>query len=170
MNALRAIVAVLALAASALAAARLAIPRIRCNVEKQRVSSELRQLNAFPPSERLAHAQEAAAACYRCLALFPDDYTLRVNLARAEHVLGRLQEAEDDYRKALELNQRPEVYTYLGLLQYERGKPDEARRNLRTAAMFDLRFTEWVAQPLQTELYNEVVQHHDRLRSAKQPQ
>ncbi len=170
MKALRAIVAVLALAASGLAVSRLTLPAIRCNVEKRTVGDELRQLNEVPQSDRILHAREILATCARCLQYFPHDYTFQVNLARAEHVLGRLDEAERSYQHALALNARPEIYTYLGQLQYERGKPDEARRNLLTAAMFDLQFTEWVGQPLQTELYVEVMQRNERLRSAKQPQ
>lgn len=170
MKALRAGVAVLALAASGLAVSRLTLPAIRCNVEKRTLSDELRQLNAVMPSDRILHAREILAACARCLEYFPHDYAFHVNFARAEHVLGRLDEAERSYQHALELNARPEIYTYLGQLQYERGKPDEARRNLLTAAMFDLRFTEWVGQPLQTELYTEVMQRTERLRSAKKAQ
>ena len=53
-----------------------------------------------------------------------------------QEILGRLPDAELMYRKALSIEQRPEIYTALARVQIQRGQIDAAVESYTTAARF----------------------------------
>ena len=163
MKMLRAILAAGIVAASVLAATRMVLPRWTCNGEKGRVAADTQRDTA----DRAERARELAAVCRRCLAQFPNDYEFAMLLAANEHWLGRRDEAEASYRRALELNERPEAYAQLALLALERGDVEAARRNLMTASVFNLSYSELVGYPLGTEVQIAVQDREKRLRGAR---
>lgn len=163
MRVLRAILAVAAVVACALAAARLVLPRWRCNAEKGRVAVETQR----DTPDRAERARELAAVCRRCLDRFPNDYEYAMLLAANEHWLGRRDEAEASYQRALQLNERPEAYAQLALLALERGDVATARRHLMTASVFNLSYSELVGYPLGTEVQVAVQEREKRLRRAR---
>ena len=160
MKALRTILAVAAVAASVLLAARLVVPRWWCNGQKGHVAGETQRESP----QRAQHARELAAICQRCLERFPNDYEYALLLAANEHWLGRNAEAEASYHRALQLNQRPEAYAQLALLAIERGDVEGARRYLTSAALFHLEYAQRLGEPLQTEVQTYVKERAERLR------
>jgi tetratricopeptide (TPR) repeat protein len=51
-------------------------------------------------------------------------------------LLGRQQDAAASYSRALQIDQRPEIYMYRGLLMLQLGRIDDAVSDLATAARF----------------------------------
>lgn len=168
MRALRAVVALLLVVASAGVAIRIVLPAIRCNEEKGRVNAATmvrdRARNSY---EQTRTAQRMAAACIRCLESFPNDAEFRMLLASNQHVLGIHDEAERNYRRALELNDRAETYAFLALLQLDLGRVEEARQNLYHACLFDISLVELVSSPMREEIYETVMQRHEKLRGGR---
>jgi hypothetical protein len=169
MQFLRVLLAALLAASCAAAAARAVIPRFRCDVEKTRIQAETSQLNERGMRfDRVRHSREMIAVCQRCLELFPHDYHFEALLAANLHLLGLDTAAEESYKRAIALNERPELYARLAVVQLGQQKLAEARRNLVIGSMFSLTAAEYVEQPLQGEVSAEVTKRHDELRAKRQ--
>jgi tetratricopeptide (TPR) repeat protein len=166
MKWLRTIVALCVIAASGGVALRLVIPRFRCNTEKAIADAATilvqEELSGY---ERTSKAREIAQTCRRCLELFPEDYEFLNLLAANEEVLGDHERAEKSYQRSIALNARPETYAYLGMVQLERGRVDEARKNLIYGALFNLSVVELISEPLRSEVAKAVLDRHQRLNS-----
>ncbi len=168
MKALRAAVALLVIASSALVAVRIVLPPLHCNVEKARVNASVILADRTRGSyERIIRARTMAAECLRCLEATSNDSDFRMLLAANQHLLGEYDEAERNYRRSLELNERAETYAFLALLQLDRGSPEEARRNLYHASLFDISLTELVSSPMREEIYEAVMKRHEQLRGSR---
>jgi tetratricopeptide (TPR) repeat protein len=166
MKWLRATAAVLIVAACALAATRLVIPRLRCNRDKAIVNSATMRLERGAADyERTVQARQLAEMCRRCLERFPNDYEFHLLLASNEAFVGDLEGAEQSYRRSLALNERPEALAYLAVMQLGQGKTEEARKNLYRAALFNLAVVELVSDPLKSEVAQAVVARHKTLGS-----
>jgi tetratricopeptide (TPR) repeat protein len=166
MKWLRTIVAVCVIAASGSAALRLVIPRFRCNNDKAiayEATTRLRE--ELAGYERTSKARGVAEICRRCLQLFPEDYEFLNLLALNEEALGDHERAEKTFQRSIALNARPETYGYLGMVQLERGRVDDARKNLYYGALFNLSVVEMVSEPLRSEVAKEVLDRHQRLNS-----
>jgi tetratricopeptide (TPR) repeat protein len=165
MRALRVAAAVLVVAVCALTAARFVVPSLRCNRDKAiaNAATILRD-RARSSYEQTLRARRMAAVCARCLGIFPNDPDFRVLLASNQHILGQYQDAERNYRLAIELNERPDAYAFLALLELDQGRVEEARRNLYHAALFDMSFVELVSSPMREEVYAEVMKRHEQMR------
>jgi tetratricopeptide (TPR) repeat protein len=166
MKWLRTIVALCVIAASGGAAFRLVIPRFRCNNDKA-IAAAANTLvqEELAGYERTAKAREVAEICRRCLELFPEDYEFLNLLAANEEVLGDHERAEKNYQRSLALNARPETYGYLAMIQLERGRVDEARKNLYYGALFNLSVVELISEPLRSEVAKAVLDRHQKLNS-----
>jgi tetratricopeptide (TPR) repeat protein len=164
LKALRIAVALLAITASAIAAIRIAIPPWLCNLEKSRVNAATiladRARSSYEQSRR---AYEMVQICETCLKRIPNDSEFRMLLGKNQHLLGKYDIAELNYRRALELTERPETYANLALLQLDRGQLEEARKSLHHAATFDMSYVEWVSQPMRQEIYHAVLRRHRQL-------
>lgn len=168
MKALRVTVALLVIVASAMVAFRVALPALRCNREKAIANAvTIVSDRARTSYERTRRAQTMAAACLKCLKVFPNDAELWTLLASNQHVLGQYAEAERNYRRSIELNERAETYAFLALLELDRGQVEEARRNLFRAGVFDISLLELVSSPMKEELYEAVMQRHEKLRGSR---
>jgi tetratricopeptide (TPR) repeat protein len=168
MKALRVTVAFLVIVASATVAFRVVLPALHCNREKAIANAvTIVSDRARTSFERTSRAQTMAAACLKCLEIFPNDADLWTLLASNQHVLGQYDEAERNYRRSLELNERAETYAFLALLELDRGQVEEAHRNLLHAGTFDVSLLELVSSPMKEELYEEVMQRHEKLRGSR---
>lgn len=166
MKWVRPIVALFVIAASGGAALRLVIPRYRCNADKAIANaSTILVQEELAGYERMAKAREVAEICRRCLERVPNDYEFLNLLASNEEVLGDHEHAEKSYQRSISLNARPESYAYLGLIQLERGRVDEARRNLYYGALFNLSVVELISEPLRSEVAKAVLDRHKKLNS-----
>jgi tetratricopeptide (TPR) repeat protein len=167
MRVLRAAAALFVIAASALTAVRFVLPSLHCNREKAVANTATIFRDRVRSSEQTLRARKTAAACARCLEIFPNDPDFRILLASNQHVLGDYAEAERNYRLVLQNNERADAYAYLALLELDLGRIEEARRHLYHAALFDMSFVELVSSPMKEEIYEDVMRRHDRLRRAK---
>lgn len=164
MRWVRRFAAILLVAVSALATWKLVLPRHSCNQSKTIVNSAIIRLGREPADfQRTSEARELVRRCLRCLEVLPNDYEFHLLLGSAQGLLGDFAGAERSYRHSLELNERPETYAYLALIQLEQGKTDGARQNLYHAALFNLGVVELVTDPLRTEVYRAVVARHATL-------
>jgi len=168
MKALRAAAALLVFAVCGLTAVRVILPSLPCNREKAvaNTAAILRD-RARSSYEQTLRARRMAAACARCVERFPNDPEFLILLASNQHVLRQYEDAERNYRRALELNERADAYAYLALLELDLGRIEEARQHLYHAALFDMSFVELVSSPMREEIYEEVMRRHDGLRRAK---
>jgi tetratricopeptide (TPR) repeat protein len=166
MKWLRALTALLAIAASVSAAWLLVVPRLGCNRDKAVVNAATIRLDRGPADDaRTAEAMQLATICRRCLEQFPNDYEFHLLLGSNQQFYGDFDGAEQSFRRSLALSERPETLAYLAVMQLERGRPEEARQNLYRAALFNLSFVELVSDPLRTEIAQAVTARHQRLGS-----
>ena len=163
MRASRALLALLLITACAALASRVVIPRMRCNLEKAQVNATTKILDSGDAYARSIRSRRNVEICRRCLALYPNDYEFHMLLATNEYWLGEHARAEESYRRALALNERPEIYAYLAVTQLRTGKYDEARKNLVRASLFQMALIDLVSPPLQIEVHDEVMERHRRL-------
>ena len=80
-------------------------------------------------------------ALHRAGELYPVEIGVPVARASQHLLFGSPRAAAEGYRKALELEPRPEVYLNLGIAQVRAGETEEARRNLRLAVALDPRLS-----------------------------
>lgn len=70
---------------------------------------------------------------------YPEDVTLRVNLAMIQLKAGELEQAEDSLKAALDLDSdHVNAHRYLGLVTARMGRLDEARRHFENAGVQDV--------------------------------
>jgi tetratricopeptide (TPR) repeat protein len=133
-------------AALALAIVRVPVSRYRANLERTEVNRLLdRAEKATSEYEKRRLALAAIEKASRWLALDPADYKLLVARGAAEALAGSPDRAIETYQQALTLNERREIYTYLGVLQMNRGEVDAAIENLTRAAAFNTTTKRYVA-------------------------
>jgi tetratricopeptide (TPR) repeat protein len=167
MKALSVSVATFVVAVSVLAAVQVVVPAYTCNREKARVNgATLPADTGTNTGQELRRARELAESCRHCLDKIPNDPDFHTLLGMNEHLLGRYDEAETNYRRALALAERPETYAYLALLQLEAGRLEEARQNLYHACLFDITLVELVSSPMREEIYAAVIARHKQLGGA----
>ena len=153
-------------AAIALAIAREIVPRYQCSAEKKRTELWLyasRESGSL--DRRVAVARGAIPRLMHCVESDPSDYEALFLLGVARHTADQHEAAMQAFSAALALNERPEIYTYIGILQLETGQAKAARENLLRAAYFNIASTGDVEQSLAAELYAEVEKRSERLRT-----
>lgn len=171
MKTLRALCALLVLGVSWLVGTRIVLPPLRCNVEKARViAATILPDRARSTYGQIRRARRLETTCLRCLEALPNDSEFRTLLASNQRVLAQYAEAERNYRRSLELNERAETYAFLALLQLDRGRLEEAKQNLYHACLFDMTQVELVSSPLREEIYEAVMRRHMKLRGGSVPQ
>jgi hypothetical protein len=170
MRAIKALLALLLVATCALVAVRIVLPPYRCNEVKARANAAvIVRDRARNSEEQIRRARRLAEECERCLRDLPNDAELMMLLAANQHVLGLTIEAEQNYHHALALNERAETYAFLALLQLDQGRIDEAKKNLTHACTFDISLVELVSSPMREEIYETVMQRHEKLRGGSRP-
>jgi tetratricopeptide (TPR) repeat protein len=168
MTALRWLLALLVVAASVAAIARLVVPRIACNREKGRIQADAIAFgNMGDDYERTVRARRNVEVCRRCLDRIPSDYEMWFLLAVNQRVLQQRDEALQSFRQALSLNERPETYAEIAVLELERGNVDLARELLVRATRFNLTFSEYVSPPFSHEIYAEAMAKQKELQQRR---
>jgi tetratricopeptide (TPR) repeat protein len=168
MKPLRAVLALLLVAAVILVIARQMVPRLQCNAVKGKINRQVRSFGRMgDENERTAMARANVATVQECLEMFPEDYQLHMLRAANLRVLGSYDEAVRTFQYALTITERPEIYAQIGELEIERGNIDAARESLIRAAMLNVMYVEVVDQPLRGEIYDAVMARAKRLKAGK---
>jgi tetratricopeptide (TPR) repeat protein len=167
MKAIKALLAIAVMATALAAVVRTQWMRYECDREKGRADRRLRQ--AFrdrSESERAAVGRRLLARLRPCLEHDPFDYQLLVTYGIAADASGRKDLALEMYTSALALNERPEILANIAELQFELGRPAEAKANLLRAASFHIAYVRKVGEPLRSELVAAVQARNERLLAA----
>jgi tetratricopeptide (TPR) repeat protein len=102
-----------------------------------------------------------------CMAYDPHDYETLVYFGNAAEASGLLTLALSTYERALALNERPEIYARMAIVQFELGRPEEAQRNLSRASNFQIGYALLVADPVKTIVYDGAIARRERLRAQR---
>lgn len=165
MTAVRWLLALMLIAGSVAVIARRILPIVECNREKARIQAEAKEFeNTGDEYLRTTRARRNIEACRRCVERVPAEYEMWFLLGVNQRVLQQRDDALQSFRQALALNERPETYAEIALLELERGNVDQARQLLVRAAMFNVMFSEYVSNPLRREIYREVLRRQEALK------
>lgn len=166
MKAVRWLLALLLIAASIAVIERRVLPRLQCNRDKARIQAEAKEFeNTGDEYLRTTRARRNIEACRRCVERVPAEYEMWFLLGVNQRVLQQHDEALRSFRQALALNERPETYAEIAVLELERGNVAEARALLVKASMFNMTFSEYVSDPLRREIYAEVTRKQQQLQT-----
>lgn len=147
------ILMILVVSVTAAVLQRIVLPQLDCNREKAIVNAEAARLRSVPSSHiRNTELVKLRDRCRRCLSSFPNDYQFEMLHGYIERLLGNTESAERSLRRSLSLCERPETLAYLGLLQLESGRTEDARKTLFRAAIFNLGVVAFISEPLKTEI------------------
>lgn len=145
------------------------VTRYQCSAEKKRTQlwmDSARQSETL--DGRMAVARGAIPRLMRCVESDPSDYEALFLLGVAHSEAGQKEAAMRSFEAALALNERPEIYASMGILQLEAGRPEEGRSNLLHAAYFNFyMMADLVAPPFNRELYNAAEARRQRLAAEK---
>ena len=79
-----------------------------------------------PSLNAIARSREISNRVQHCLAYMPDDLDLRFEAAASALAVGATDVAVEQYRAALKIDRRPEIYLNLGTALYNSGRKQEA--------------------------------------------
>ena len=138
---------------AAMAVYRLCYLRYRCNVDEARAEREITALfaHADDPGARLA-ARQIVETMDRCVVCSPTDVSHRMGRAAALRMLGRPAEAAKEYRRALEVDRRAELFLNAGLSELEAGHDRQADDALITATLVYISNVDIIPQPARSRV------------------
>lgn len=152
-------------AAVALAIARNTVPRYQCSIEKKRTEAWLAGVDESGSLDRrIAVARSRIPPLLHCVEQDPSDYEALFLLGAARREAEQHDAALQAFASSLALNERPETYTSVALLQFERGRTEEARRNLLQAVYFHLDMIDHVDYAMRVEMEAAVRERQARLK------
>lgn len=163
---MRAVRVVLAVAVVGTAAFALRVPwrTQRCNVEKRSALAFLANAQSIASDfQRQAAATRAGERMERCIAATPGDWQVHFLAGALHEVAGRTPLATARYQAALELEERPEIYHALSVLQLANGQADEGLRNAEKATTFSLEYADGYEPTLRAQLYAKALERRQRL-------
>lgn len=141
-------------------------PRWQCSIEKNRIELWLEGARQSESIERrMAIARGQIPRLMQCVEHDPSDYETLFLLGVARRDAGQHEAALQAFSSSLALNERPETYLNVALLQFEAGNADEARRNLLRAVYFNLDMIDEVDHAMREEMQSAVVERQNRLRA-----
>jgi tetratricopeptide (TPR) repeat protein len=116
---------------------------LRCNSEFTRLvhSSEIAK-NTPSRYQSVIRARQNLSALRPLLALCPLNTNLYMQVALNEQLIGNQEAAVDTYRRALAIDERPEIHQALGNVLFELGRRDEAIQEWTYAARFHPQFAD----------------------------
>jgi len=155
--------AVLAVAASVFAAYHWCWRRYRCEVVKEESAARVKSAYQYPVAMRIEIARAVIPSLRQCADYDPGDFRAPFLLGSAAAAAEQNEMALSNYESALRLNERPEIYANIGLLQLELGRAEDARRNLTRAAIFNTAILASISEPLQSQLYAVARERKERL-------
>jgi tetratricopeptide (TPR) repeat protein len=142
------------------------LPRYECSAQKKKAELWLESASeAGSFDRRISVARGVIPRLMHCVENDPSDYEALFLLGVARYEAGQREAAMQAFSVALALNERPEIYTSLGIMQLETGQATAARENLLRAASFNIAFSGEVEASLAAELYAEVEKRRERLRA-----
>jgi tetratricopeptide (TPR) repeat protein len=98
-------------------------------------------------------AREAVREVSACIPCAPNDIAQRMTLAAALRMLGRPAEAALEYRAALRVDRRSELFLNLGQAELEAGRFDAAADALTTAALTHYSFMDDYPEPMRSRVH-----------------
>lgn len=164
MKLLRVLIVLLLAIAISLVVGRLLIPRLQCNLAKGQINRDARRPRAGE-YERAARARQNIATCRQCIATFPYDHQWYTLLGANLRIAGEQKEALASFHHALTLVERPEIYAQIGELEIERGNIAAGHAALLRAAIFQIFYIDFVADPMRSDLQDEVMARYNRLQA-----
>ena len=165
MRIVRAAVAVAVLIAAGLAIVRGPWTVQRCNIEKRKAEGFLQSAAEIVSDfDRQRAASAAAERMERCIAVTPSDWQAHFLGGALHELAGRRQLAEQRYQSALALEQRPEIYIALSLLQLADGRAEEGLHNAEVATGFNLKFANEYEPDLRAQLWAKALARQERLK------
>lgn len=150
----------------------------RCDHVKRRVEELIRRfaVTGQPTLVMVARLRSARDEVHTCIEHMPHDLDLRLEAAACDRFLGRPGEAIEQYRFALTIDRRPEIYLNLATTLFEQGRREEAADAFATMmsfATFMINYDEslpWgserVIDLVPAELQADVVEKAERKREA----
>ena len=149
-RALRVIASIAIGAAAVWSVYRLCYLRYACNLTEARAQARLTRLLAVSDqaTARIVARQsiEEMTPCVECAPANVTPYMIR---AAALRMLGRPAEAAMDYRRALHVDRRAELYFNLGLTELDAGREEQAADALTTAVFIFYPYIDDIPQPMQ---------------------
>ena len=143
--------------ASATAIWQIPVQRYRANLSRRQIEMLVVRAEASASEHaRRTLALRAIELTHQPLEIDPTDYRTLILKGAAEAAAGRSDAALATYRHALTVNERPEIYAYMGILQMERGEVDDAMANLLKASDFDANLINLVAPSTQQAISAEL--------------
>jgi tetratricopeptide (TPR) repeat protein len=149
---LRITVTVIVVVGAIAAANRYCLEPYRCRATVERVAKMSQRLNVS--SDLAVHIQardnlELLQKCESACSTNAEFYMLK---AENETALERYDAALATYRRALEVDRRPELYLQAGLMQLQLGETREATETLLTACRFNYTMSGDLPDPLRAEI------------------
>ena len=164
MRLLRSMVALAVAIVAGIALVRVPWALLRCNIEKRHAEQLIDQsATILSDFERQRAAAEETDRLERCAVAFPADWQVHFLMANLHQIAGRKPAALHSYELALALEQRPEIYYGISLLQFENGQTAEAIANAEKAATFNLKFADQYQRQLRDQLFVTVLARERRL-------
>jgi hypothetical protein len=154
MRVVRAALAIVAVFVALWTLYRVPWTRQMCNIEKRRAEQLTTRAETIASDfARQATAVRAAERMERCIASFPSDWQCHVLEGALHQIAERKPAAMASYRAALALEERPEIYAAISILQLEQGQTEEGLRNAEKATTFNLEFAARYEPSLRDELW-----------------
>lgn len=117
----------------------------RCNATVSRLTARTDAAERTAGDyERIVRARRNLADLAGLRDSCPTQVRVPVLIGANQEVLGRLDDAAESYRSALEIEQRPEIYMALAKVQIQLGRIDDAVANYVTAARFAPPIVQWI--------------------------
>ena len=165
MRSIRIAIAAVLCAVVALAIVRNVVPRFQCSAEKKRTEGWLETARESGSLDRrIAVARDAIPHLLRCVERDPSDYEALFLIGVARREAEQNDAALQAFSSSLALNERPETYASIALLQLEMGKAEEARRNFRQAVYFNLDMIDYVDAAMREEMQTAALERQARLK------
>jgi predicted TPR repeat methyltransferase len=160
MRLLRSLLALAVVIVAGIAVVRVPWALQRCNIEKRHAEQLIdRSQTIVSDFDRQRVAAEETARLERCAVACPADWQVHFLMATLHQIAGREPAALHSYELALALEQRPEIYYGMSLIQLENGQAAEGLANAEQAARFNLQFADLYEKQLRDELWVKGLAH-----------
>ncbi len=164
MRLLRIVLAVAVVAVATVAVVRHPLQRYLCNRAKWSAEEWIERASAIHSDfARQAGARRSIARLERCATACAGDWQVHFLRGVLQEIAGRDTVALASYRAALSLEERPEIYYAMSVLQFKNGEPEEALANAAKAALFNVAFADRFDYQMRARLADQVEERRRRL-------
>ena len=171
MKRLLQIAACLAIAAGAAWATSRLYDVYVCNVRAKTAERRIIQLYSLNDevTARIA-ARQILDDMDRCIPCTPTDVNQYMVRAAALRMLGRPDEAANDYRRAMRYDRRAELFLNLGEVELQAGREREAEDAFSTAVFLLYSYIDNIPEPMQTRVRSSVTPKFLLIQRGRAPQ